>query len=162
MIHGKQGKFNTTLGLKNARLKLNSQQDEALTTGSCRLFSLLSLPKIQVLFQEWQNNKWFHTCFISVMVQKWVLWLIFLNWYKTKGCEKERREWRHYNFKFCFWNHKNSSPSSCLFWDIRLSVLLFPYSVSSNKYNLKWHSRAAQCLFYWAHKRLAPPGAEHV
>lgn len=47
MLSGKQGKFNTTLGLKNARFQLNSQQDEALTTGSCRLFSLLSLPKTQ-------------------------------------------------------------------------------------------------------------------
>lgn len=52
MLSGKQGKLNTTLGVKNARLKLNSQEDEALTTGSCRLLSLLLPPKIQVLFQE--------------------------------------------------------------------------------------------------------------
>lgn len=42
MLSGKQGKLNTTLGVKNARLKLNSQEDEALTTGSCRLLSAVA------------------------------------------------------------------------------------------------------------------------
>lgn len=124
MLNGVYGKSvqQNTVNQTCMSLKLNSPHYEALTTGSCRLFSVSLSNDSSV--QESQTNKQFHTCLVWV-TRQWVLWLVLLckTYVKRKEGNRETITLLILLLNPVFSSYRPTKWSNCSFAECIYSIL---------------------------------------